>query len=204
MAVVGELLHRKCNVAIPHVDIGTDVFAFRDDSEDVARIQVKTARGRPYRKGNGYRAEFAVPLKQLERADGLPLFYAFAVRLTSGWGRFIVISRVKLHELRERGCGSANDESGVLKLYLQFHSDEGEEQGGLAESGREQRLKAACGKFDLSDCINAWESLPPLKPPVPIDVDAQGKERSAARDGANEIESSEVEREDSDLEPPQT
>ena len=30
MAVMGELLHRKCNAAIPHVDIGMDVFEFRN------------------------------------------------------------------------------------------------------------------------------------------------------------------------------
>jgi hypothetical protein len=45
MAVMGERLHRKCKVAIPYVDVGTDVFAFRDDREDVARILVKTATG---------------------------------------------------------------------------------------------------------------------------------------------------------------
>ena len=45
MAVKGELLHRQCNAAVPHVDVGTDLFAFRDDREEVARIQVKTADG---------------------------------------------------------------------------------------------------------------------------------------------------------------
>ena len=48
MAVMGELLHRKSNAAIPLVDVGTDVFAFRDDREEVARIQVKTEAGTWY------------------------------------------------------------------------------------------------------------------------------------------------------------
>ena len=85
LAVMGELLHRGCNAAVPHIDVGTDVFAFRDDREDVARIQVKTAPGEPYRKKPGYRARFGVPMAQLKRTDEPTLFYAFAVRLDSGW-----------------------------------------------------------------------------------------------------------------------
>src|SRR5438876_4699895 len=84
MAVMGELLNRKCNAAIPVVDVGTDVFAFRDDREDVARIQVKTAPGTPYANGKGYSAKFDIPKKQLGRTDDPPLFYAFAVRLGDG------------------------------------------------------------------------------------------------------------------------
>ena len=32
-------------------------------------------------------------------------------------------------------------------------------------------LNARCGEFDLTDYVNAWESLPPLKPPIPIDIE---------------------------------
>jgi hypothetical protein len=53
MAVIAELLHRRCNATVPHVDVGTDVFAFRDDREDVARIQVKTEAGKRYKTGGG-------------------------------------------------------------------------------------------------------------------------------------------------------
>src|SRR5438445_13050040 len=86
MAVMGELLHRKCNAAIPLVDIGTDVFAFRDDREEVARIQVKTEAGTRYKKGKGYSAKFGVPMNQLGHTDAPPLFYALAVRLDDEWG----------------------------------------------------------------------------------------------------------------------
>jgi hypothetical protein len=65
MAVIGELLQRGCNAAIPQVDVGTDVFAFRDDGEDVARIQVKTARAKWRKKGRGYSATFGVPMAKL-------------------------------------------------------------------------------------------------------------------------------------------
>lgn len=164
MAVIGELLHRKCNAAIPHIDVGTDVFAFRDDREDVARIQVKTALGKWYKKGQGYHAEFRVPMSQLERTDEPPLFYALVVRLDAGWGNFLVISRTELQELWNRGCGSQNGSSGDLELYIRFRPVE-KVKGNLADQAtNEPSLKALCGEFDLSDFMNAWESLPPLKP----------------------------------------
>ncbi len=158
MAVMGELLHRKCNAAIPHVDIGTDVFAFRDDREDVARIQVKTAPGEPYKKTQGYSARFGVKMAQLRRTDNPPLFYALAVRLDNGWGSFIVISRAKLKELWNKGCGYENEKSGDLELYIQFRPDK------EAKASNESKLQAHCGEFDLTDFVNAWENLPPLKP----------------------------------------
>ena len=164
MVVIGELLHRKCNAAIPLVDVGTDVFALRDDREDVARIQVKTARGEPYKNGKGYYARFNIPIEQLDRADEPPLFYALVVRLDNRWGGILVISRAKLKALREDGLGSENKKS--LALYVRFRPRVDE-----AENG--QLLTARCGKFELTDYINAWESLPPLKPPIAIDVDEQ-------------------------------
>jgi hypothetical protein len=39
LAVMAELLRRRCNAAIPEVDLGTDVFAFKDDREEVVRLQ---------------------------------------------------------------------------------------------------------------------------------------------------------------------
>jgi hypothetical protein len=179
MAVMGELLHRKCNAAIPHVDVGTDVFAFRDDREEVARIQVKTAQGVPYKKGNGYHAQFNVPMDQLRRTDAPPLFYALAVRREHGWGHFIVISRSKLHDLWNEGCGSV-DKNENLRLNIRFRPDEKAAEAGREESKNEQELRAPCGMVDLTDYINTWENLPPLKPPVPISGDA---EAGAAEDG---------------------
>ena len=186
MAVIGELLHRKCNAAIPHVDVGTDVFGFRDDREEVARIQVKTSPGTRYKSGKGYSAKFGVPMKQLGHADNPPLFYALAVRLENGWGNFIVLSRAQLHELWNAGCGSENSESGDLVLHIQFRPGENDATPDDAE------LKAKCGVFDFTGYINAWESLPPLKPPVAIDDNEH-------RDG---VGASALDAEEADKEPP--
>ncbi|MGH7224944.1 MAG: hypothetical protein ACRELF_17105 [Gemmataceae bacterium] len=57
MAVMAELLLQHCNVAIPEVDVGTDVFAFHDAREEVARVQVKTAQAKRYKQGQGYAAQ---------------------------------------------------------------------------------------------------------------------------------------------------
>lgn len=167
MAVMSELLHRKCNAAIPHADVGMDVFAFRDDREEVARIQVKTAPGNHYKQGGGYHAKFAIPSVQLERTDNPPLFYALVVRLGEGWGNILLFGRGRLHQLwKEKGLGSPNKKSGDLELYIQFRPSLGEEEG---KEGRKWKVK--CGTLDLTDYLNAWESLPPLRPPVAIDVD---------------------------------
>jgi hypothetical protein len=171
MAVMGELLHRHCNVAIPHADVGTDVFAFRDDREEVARIQVKTAPGVSYRKNKGFHAQFVIPLDLLRRTDAPPLFYALVVRLGNTWGSFVVISRAKLQELWNDGCGSENEKAGYLSLNIRFRPGERDEKTGGTEAPNEEELKAFCGKFELTDYMNSWESLPPLKPPVAIDVD---------------------------------
>lgn len=156
MAVIAELLHRRCNAAVPHIDVGTDVFAFRDDGDAVARIQVKTSPGTRYRKGEGYSAKFGVPLKQLERRDEPHLFYVLAVRLDDGWGSFVVVSRARLQELQSQNLGSVNRKSGDLELHIQFRPD----------AKQQDKLTAVCGTFDLTTDLNAWEVLPPLRPPT--------------------------------------
>lgn len=175
MAVIAELLHRKCNAAIPHIDVGTDVFAFRDDREEVARIQVKTETGKRYKNGNGWAAKFGVPMDQLKRTDVPPLFYALVVRLDGQWVSFLIIGRAALMSLWNAGLGSENHASGDLELHLQFRFEKDEQD---AENEQEPKLTAKGGKkkkklFDLSEYLNAWESLPPFRMPAPIDAAEQ-------------------------------
>ena len=49
------------------------------------------------------------------------------------------------------------------EVYIKFQPvpKEGE---GEEEAENETNLNAFCGDFDLTDYLNAWESLPPLKP----------------------------------------
>jgi hypothetical protein len=152
MAVMAELLQLECNVAVPDVDYGTDLFAFRDDREDMARIQVKTSRGRP-RQG-GHDASFTIPVKQLSLPDSTPaLYYALAVRLGDGRWDFLVISRADLFEIAYgRGVDIPSMAERDAKLSIRFRAD-----------------RVLCGDVDLTRFRNAWNRLPPLQPTPAID-----------------------------------
>src|SRR5262249_41741968 len=91
------------------------------------------------------------------------------VRLDGGWAAFLIIDRTTLKQLWDEGLGSDNSKSGDLELHVQFRP---EEDAGdvLGEQG--PKLTAKCGTektkvFDLSQYLNAWESLPPLWPLAP-------------------------------------
>jgi hypothetical protein len=146
---MSEVLDRECNAAIPEVDVGQDVFAFRDDREEVARIQVKTARAEPYKKEEGYAARFGIPMSQLTEADEPELFYVLAVRHERRWVEFVVIRRSRVKELWNGAAAfaSENDLSGDLELRLQFRPG-----------------SVLCGEVDLQEFRGAWSQLPPLVP----------------------------------------
>jgi hypothetical protein len=147
MAVMAELLVRQCNAAVPEVDVGTDVFAFLDDRDEVARVQVKTGRGEPYKKAGGYSVQFSIPLKQLERPDKPPLYYALAVRQGDAYVDFLVIGRARLNDYWNgtQAFGTVTRKR-ELMLTVQF------------------RDRVLCGDVDLTEHRNAWSLLPPLQP----------------------------------------
>jgi hypothetical protein len=157
---MAELLQRECNAAIPEVDLGTDVFAFKDDREEVARIQVKTnSNPHEYKDGSGYSAKFAIPLKQLEHPDDRPaLYYALAVRLKGNWTDFLVISRTNLREFYEgdQPFGYVNRQTGDLEITVEF------------------RAAVMCSGQNLTEYRNAWDKLPPLQPPPQVAALEQG------------------------------
>jgi len=149
LAVMAELLRLRCNCAIPEVDVGTDVFAFKDDREEVVRIQVKACtKTTAYVPGPGYAAKFALPMKQLQSPyDRPPLYYALAVQRDDKWVDFLVVSRARLWGLYNGAepFGSLA-QNGDLLMTVAF------------------RTEVECSGQDLTDCRNAWSSLPPLQP----------------------------------------
>ena len=153
LAVVAEILRRQCNAAVPEVDLGIDVIAFKEGRPEVARIQVKAcAVPREYKRGGGFSAKFSIPLRQLTEFDEpSPLFYVFAVFRESHWSEFLVVSRARLIEYytHESGLGSENRRTGELDVSFSF------------------RRQVFCGSWDLSDCRNAWETLPPFRLTAP-------------------------------------
>src|SRR5947209_1891397 len=96
LAVMAELLLRGCTVADPEVDVGEDVFTFRDGKPEVTRIQVKTANATPLQEGGHYAARTSVPLPQLRTLDRPELYYVFAIRLADRWVDFLLIGRAEL------------------------------------------------------------------------------------------------------------
>jgi hypothetical protein len=139
------LLHRECNAAVPIVDVGEDIFAFRAGDDQVARIQVKTANAKPLKTEGGYTAQFSVPLEQLGAEDNPPLFYILTVRLDRWWEDFIVINRTSLNDLRvAEGLGT--ESNGTWKFTLSFRTDD-----------------VRSGGVSLQRYRNVWDKLPPLE-----------------------------------------
>jgi hypothetical protein len=160
LAVLAELLFRQCNAATPEVDFGTDVFAFQDESEEVARLQVKTAQAERYKRGEGYSAQFSISSKQLERPDRPPLYYVLAARLEGHFADFLVISRVRLCAYRYGPVKfGTKDKEGNLVLTVQF------------------RDRVICSDADLTQFRNAWTTLPPLRSSLVVQGSIQEEQR---------------------------
>ena len=142
-------LRLRCNAAIPEVDLGTDIFAFRDDQEEVARLQVKACTvPLIYADGSGYSAKFVLPMKQLERSNRRPpQFYVLAVLRDEKWSDFLIVSwqRLQSYVGEATKFGSLNKANNDLEIIVEF------------------RAKVECSGRDLTDCRNAWASLPPLR-----------------------------------------
>jgi hypothetical protein len=149
MAVMAELLFRQCNAAVPVVDLGTDVFAFQDDRELIARIQVKTGQGERYKREEGYSVPFQLPMAQLRHLDSPALYYVLAVRLEGRYVDFLVFRRSELKDYWNGGLrfGTEDRASGNLVLTIQFRPGQ-----------------VVCGEVDLTGHRDAWNVLPPLQP----------------------------------------
>lgn len=61
-----------------------------------------------------------------------------------------------------------SEASGNLVLHIQFRPTD-MDGAGSGDVENEPEFQAHCGRFDLTEFINAWENLPPLKPPIPIE-----------------------------------
>ena len=146
LAVMAELLLRGCNAAVPRGQRRNCVFAFRDDTESVARIQVKTGQGSPYANGDGYVVQFGIPKKDIDRVDNPPLYYALAVWLEGHYVDYFIIGRTKIRDYWNGPEVFGSETVRDRVLYLQC---------------REQVM---CREVDLSRSRNTWSSLPPLAP----------------------------------------
>ena len=147
LAVMSELLCRGWNVAIPEVDVGDDIFVVRDKDRNFLPVQVKSANGRKTKAG--YKAQFSVPLIQLEEGKSPDLVYVFVVRVDNVWKSFSIIKRFDLYSMytSDNSIGTLNKKN----LHLDFFYD---------TSGN---LK--CTDFDLTTYINNWSPFPEIVDP---------------------------------------
>jgi hypothetical protein len=146
-AVMAELLIQKCNVAIPAIDDGDDLFVFRQGRAEVARLQVKTCtKPTLYMNKPGHSAKFKLPIRQLRAPDEPPLYYVLAVRLPAGWNDYLVVSRSDVQRYLNDAAKFGTEDAKELQITVQFRPDE-----------------VTCSKIDLTEYRNAWAQLPPLR-----------------------------------------
>jgi hypothetical protein len=144
MAVMSELLLRGYNVAVPEVDSGEDLLVFRHDQENVARVQVKTARVKKREVKKGYVARFYIPMRQLTERPRNSLWYVLAVRHGGRWTAFLLIRNDQLSDLRVREDMGHVNEKEELVLRVTF-----------------RKAQVRCGAVDLRRYRSAWDSLLP-------------------------------------------
>lgn len=120
-AVMAEFLIRGYNVAVPEVDRGDDLFVVEDAKGNFNRVQVKTATGSSLKKV-GYKAQFNIPITQLQTPQLPELYYILVVRYNNRWTDFVVIKRQELfteHSLHHVGTPVGQAKKSLM-LYLSF------------------------------------------------------------------------------------
>jgi hypothetical protein len=143
LTVMSEFLIRGWNVAIPEVDIGDDIFVVQDDNGTLRRVQVKTAS--LVGQKEGYKAQFNIPLKQLENIANIFIHYVFVVRHNNGWSKPVIVRQDNLLGHYQ------NDKIGSVykgNLNIQFSY---------------QNEKVTCSKVDFTDYISDFEDFPEIK-----------------------------------------
>jgi hypothetical protein len=147
LAVMSEFIDLGYNAGVPEVDIGDDIFVVRDSDGDMARIQVKTATGKPKKKKKGgYSATFLVRLSQLKAPHSPELTYVLVARLAQRWESFVIISRTVLeteHVLHSVGSPTTK----TLKLYLSYS----------------EKNTVTCSKRDWTQYLGDWSKWPRIQ-----------------------------------------
>lgn len=114
-AVMSEFLFRGCNVAVPEVDRGDDLFVVQDADGSLSRIQVKAAIGKRRARSDAYAAQVVVPLRQLSVKHTPDVTYVFVLRVDQRWRDFVVVPRGDLWALHmTKGVGTATKAGGLV------------------------------------------------------------------------------------------
>jgi hypothetical protein len=119
-ALMSEFLCRGWNVATPEVDVGDDIFVVRDSDGNFVRIQVKTATGSQLR--GQIRAQFSIPVNQLETPVAPMLVYAFLVRFDGRWLYFALVRQDDLQVQVQNFEIEKTGNAAFINLWFKYHS----------------------------------------------------------------------------------
>ena len=113
-AVVSQFLIRECQVAVPEVDVGDDLFVAQPQ-DDFIPVQVKTARAR--QQARNYCGLFRLSLAQVSAPRTPQLLYVFAVHHDGDWSDFVLMRQRDLHEEhRLHGVGTTHGDHLTLRI----------------------------------------------------------------------------------------
>ena len=148
LAVMGEFAWRGYNVAMPEIDIGDDIFVYRDATNQIWRIQVKTLTRT--QQVNSDRYQFRVRETQITTPANPALYFILALRREVGW-RFVVIDRGVLHNYRQMGqFGSDYEKNGITWVNLNITLHHAGPQAG----------HAICSQRDLTHHLDNFDPWP--------------------------------------------
>ncbi|MCY1055699.1 hypothetical protein [Nannocystis sp. SCPEA4] len=143
-AVMSHIVVRGYNVAIPEIDVGSDIFVVQDENSTLWRVQVKTATAIANADGS-LRAKFNLPERQLRNLPEVDdLIYSLVVLHEGVWRAFINLPRAKLE-----------DATAGMKPT----------KGALTPTLRLSKTQVLCnaGKADLQQYRDWWEYWPDLR-----------------------------------------
>lgn len=144
LAVMSHLVTRGLNVAIPEIDVGSDVFVVQDDTSQLWRIQAKTATARRNRD-RSFSAKFFLSESQL-RVPSTPdnLVYSLIFHHDARWLAFINIPRSRLQD-------ALSDMKATRT-------------GALTPTLRLTPTQVLCDGSDLEPYRDEWRHFPDLRP----------------------------------------
>lgn len=148
LAVMSHIVVRGYNVAIPEIDVGSDVFVVQDENSTLWRVQVKTATATANRDGS-ISARFKLPIQQLRNLSEVDdLIYSLVAYHEGAWSAFINIPRGDL----EDATAGMKPTDGVITPTLRL-----------------TQKQAICndGKVDLQPYRGHWDYWPDLRQRAP-------------------------------------
>jgi hypothetical protein len=102
---------------MPEIDIGDDVFVYRDSTSQMWRVQVKTSSA--VVQANSEKFQFRIREAQITTPANPQLHFVFAMRTGPTW-KFLVVERGILHNYRQQNAtfGTVHTKNGVNWVNL--------------------------------------------------------------------------------------